>query len=198
MKRFDLPTPKRKKIDKGRFRQGLPALLFTILVAVFFIELMKGNIPGLSRSVHTLETVPPFSVPLYNNDDVVFSEQDLNGKITVVNFFASWCAPCRIEHPLLMKIAQGDDNIQMVGIAYKDADAAITQFLDTMGNPYDTIAMDREGAAAIPFGISGVPETFVINKMGHIQYRTKGPVMPDDVDDVIIPMLKRLTREGAE
>lgn len=112
------------------------------------------------------------------------------GKPVVLNVFASWCAPCRLEHPQLMALkAQG---VKIIGIAYKDDPANTRAFLDELGDPFDVVLVDREGRAGLDLGISGVPETFVIDAYGVIQHKASGPVITDkDRAELVAAFQKR-------
>ena len=99
------------------------------------------------------------------------------GKPMIVNVFASWCAPCRLEHPQLMKLkAQG---VNVIGVAYKDEPVATRAFLDELGDPYALVLVDREGRAGLDLGVSGVPESFAVDAYGTIVAKSSGPVLTD-------------------
>lgn len=115
---------------------------------------------------------------------------DLKGHVTLVNFFASWCGPCRAEHPVLSGLA--DNGIRLVGIDYKDKPAAATAFLAEHGNPYARVAADTDGGAAIAFGASGVPESFLIDPNGFIRYQSAGPLTEQKLRDEILPLAAHL------
>jgi cytochrome c biogenesis protein CcmG/thiol:disulfide interchange protein DsbE len=106
----------------------------------------------------------------------------------VVNVFASWCGPCRLEHPQLLELA-GDDRIRLVGINYKDVTANAVRFLDELGNPYAAIGVDDRGRAAIDWGVYGVPETFIVDADGVIRYKHIGPIDADALDSTIRPAI---------
>ena len=98
-----------------------------------------------------------------------------------MNFFASWCVPCRAEHPLLMRLAE-TDRVRLVGINYRDAPKAAIDWLAELGNPYERIGADRNARVGIDWGVSGVPETFVIDHRNTIRYKHIGPVTPEVVE----------------
>jgi cytochrome c biogenesis protein CcmG/thiol:disulfide interchange protein DsbE len=112
--------------------------------------------------------------------------------VTLVNFFASWCAPCREEHPQLMALAR-QPGVTLDGVAYKDKPGESRAFLDRLGNPFGQIGVDREGTTAMDFGVYGVPETYVIDRTGHIRYRHVGPLTNEDVKEKILPLIERIT-----
>jgi len=116
---------------------------------------------------------------------------DLKGQVALVNFFASWCVPCRIEHPILMRLA-AEHRVALYGVAYKDRPEDAERLLKQLGNPYSRIGLDSDGRAGIDFGVYGVPETYVIDEQGRIRYRQVGPISADVLEHVLMPMLKDL------
>jgi len=111
----------------------------------------------------------------------------------LLNIFASWCPPCRIEHPLLMELAARDE-IPIMGLNWKDPPGKGTAWLQKLGDPYTLIGDDANGRAAIEFGVTGAPETFIIDKRGRIRYKQVGPITPQIWD--IAPIIKELRDEG--
>jgi cytochrome c biogenesis protein CcmG, thiol:disulfide interchange protein DsbE len=171
----------------------LPAALFALLLVAFAIGLRHD--PRLLPSALIDRPAPDFALPgLYQSGNGL-SRKDLDGRVTLVNFFASWCAPCREEHPLLMALA-GRPGVALNGIAYKDKPEESRRFLDRLGNPYGRIGIDHAGTAAIDFGVYGVPESYVLDGTGHIRYRHVGPLTAEDVRDKILPLIERLTASG--
>lgn len=121
------------------------------------------------------ETVLPMLEGAVASDKMLDPRTAAVGKPVVLNLFASWCAPCRLEHPQLMALkAQG---VKVIGIAYKDDPARTRAFLDELGDPYDVVLVDRDGRAGLDLGISGVPETFVVDAYGVIRHKASGPVV---------------------
>lgn len=116
----------------------------------------------------TLSALAGISVP-------ELAARDLRGHTTLVNFFASWCAPCRVEHEKLMTLSLRKD-LTLVGIAYKDDAGEARSFLEHLGNPYSRIGLDLQGRTAFDWGVSGVPETFVIGPDGRILAHEEGPL----------------------
>jgi cytochrome c biogenesis protein CcmG/thiol:disulfide interchange protein DsbE len=171
-------------------------LLF-LLPVVLFIAIGVGLAVGLTRDPSTLPSalidrpVPEFSLPpLEGGDDGGLSSADLKGEVALVNVFASWCVPCRVEHPVLMALAER--GVPVFGINYKDAPDDAADWLAELGNPYRRIGSDRNGRVGIEWGVYGVPETFVIDAEGRIRHRFVGPLQPRDVDQVLAPMLAEL------
>ena len=112
--------------------------------------------------------------------------------VALVNFFASWCLPCRAEHPLLMDLAESGD-VRVLGIDFRDSPEDARRWLGQFGNPYERIGVDERGRTSIDFGVSGVPETFVIDREGRIRYQHIGPLMARDIEDKIVPLIESLS-----
>jgi len=127
-----------------------------------------------------------------------FATGDLQGSVTLLNVFASWCIPCRAEHPELTKLRNDPTlkGVRLVGMNYKDKPSDALAFLDELGNPYERIGADQSGRAAIELGVYGVPETFLIDARGRIRLRYPAPMNPHDIDTVIKPALRKLLAEA--
>src|SRR6266851_6492193 len=168
----------------------VPAALFAVLLFAFAIGLRHD--PHLLPSALIDRPAPDFALPgLYETADRL-TRKDLGGRVTLVNFFASWCAPCREEHAQLIALARRP-GVTLDGIAYKDKPEDARRFLDGLGNPFRRIGVDGAGAAAIDFGVYGVPETYVVDVSGHIRYRQVGPVTAADIAQKILPVIDRIT-----
>ncbi len=118
--------------------------------------------------------------------------EDIHGP-ALVNFFASWCAPCRAEHEILMRLAK-EKNIRIYGITYKDKREDTEKYLRDLGNPYEKIGYDDNGKAFIDWGLSGVPETFIVDKSGTIRYHHAGVLLEEHIDATILPILSELEK----
>jgi cytochrome c biogenesis protein CcmG, thiol:disulfide interchange protein DsbE len=167
----------------------LPVLLFLALAGYFAWALLSGRDPQQLPSALIGKPAPDFDLPALLADLPGAARQDLGGKPVLVNFFASWCVPCRVEHPLLMELSH-DAGVTIIGIAYKDQPEAATALLRELGNPYDRIGQDLRGGAAIDFGVYGVPETFLIDAGGIIRFRQPGPLTEDVIRQDILPLLR--------
>ncbi len=121
------------------------------------------------------------------------STADLKGGVDLVNVFASWCAPCRDEHPVLARLAQRD-GLDLHGINYQDDPDAAGQWLARLGDSYDRIGRDPEGRTAIAFGITGVPETYIVDAAGKLRYKVEGPVTQRLVETALVPALREVGR----
>ena len=175
----------------------LPLVVFMALAGLCMFQLLLGNDPQKIPSALIDKPAPEFSLAavegITRDGSPVpgFSGKDLLGKVSVVNVFASWCIPCRDEHPLLEDLA-GVEGIQLLGINYKDKPENARRFLGSLGNPYDRIGADTAGRAAIEWGVYGVPETFVIDKQGIIRYKFIGPLSPASYREVFLPELGKI------
>ena len=161
----------------------LPVLVFGALAALFAFQLIRGPSSTLPSTMIG-KSAPEFSLPPLagvQKDGTALpglGKVDLLGPVTLVNIFASWCAPCREEHPKLLDLAK-DQRIRLVGINYKDEPDNARRFLGALGNPYAAVGTDQAGRAAIDWGVYGVPETFVITHKGQIAYKHVGPITDD-------------------
>lgn len=138
------------------------------------------------------QPVPETVLPLLEDDVASNRMLDIKtaavGKPMVLNVFASWCAPCRLEHPQLMALkAQG---VKVVGIAYKDDPVKTRAFLDELGDPFDVVLVDQDGRAGLDLGISGVPETFVVDAYGQVAFKASGPVLTDADREALLKAYK--------
>jgi cytochrome c biogenesis protein CcmG/thiol:disulfide interchange protein DsbE len=129
--------------------------------------------------------VPAFALP----GEPGFASTDLRGRPIVVNFFASWCEPCVQEAPALMELKR--TGVPLYGIAYKDKPGATAAFLAHHGNPYDRLARDEPGRVAIDWGLTGVPETYLVDPQGIVRWRFVGPLTPQAITDELQPLLRK-------
>ncbi len=175
----------------------LPVFVFGALAALFLFQLTLGNDPSTIPSALIGKPAPETDLPgvpeLARDGTAVpgFNREDSLGKVTVVNVFASWCVPCRQEHPFLEDLARRD-GFQMFGINYKDKPENARRFLGSLGNPYDRVGADDQGRAAIEWGVYGVPETFIVGRDGLIAYKFIGPLGPDSYETRFLPELNKV------
>jgi cytochrome c biogenesis protein CcmG/thiol:disulfide interchange protein DsbE len=167
----------------------LPVLLFVALAVYFGISLRPGYDPHELPSAMLDKPAPAFDLPGLNGKG--FSRDGLSGQVVVINFFASWCVPCRVEHPILMRLAQ-ERQVALYGVAYKDKPEDANRLLTRSGDPYRQIGMDRDGTVGLDFGVYGVPETYVLDKHGTIRKRFVGPLTDEAVASELLPLLSRL------
>lgn len=177
---------------------AVPLVLFMGLAALFFSQLVSGNDPSklpsalVGRAAPTV-TLPPLEGLLAEGQPVPgLDVAALKGKPALVNIWASWCAPCRQEHPLLMKLAK-DPRITVTGLNYKDTPENARRFLGQYGLPYEAVGVDPRGRASIDWGVYGVPETFVLDREGNIVHKFVGPLTPETVNGTLLPLIGKLT-----
>jgi cytochrome c biogenesis protein CcmG/thiol:disulfide interchange protein DsbE len=169
----------------------LPLGFFAALALVFLARLESGGDPGTVPSVLIGKPAPEFTLPPLDGLNVPgLARADLQGRMTLVNVFASWCVPCRDEHPVLTALAK-DPRVRIVAIDYKDDPNNARRFLTELGNPYAAIGVDSSGRAAIDWGVYGVPETFVVGPDGVIRDKIIGPVTAAAVTGTILPAVEK-------
>jgi cytochrome c biogenesis protein CcmG/thiol:disulfide interchange protein DsbE len=167
----------------------VPLLVAVALFALFATQI--GRDPNYVPSALIGSEVPEFTLPALGTvPQPGFSASDLVGQVTVVNVFASWCVPCRAEHPLLMALARRDD-IELFGINYDDPPDNAAAFLGELGNPYAAIGGDRDRRVSLDWGVYGVPETFVVDPQGVIAFKHVGPLTAEAVEIEVIPAIER-------
>lgn len=170
-----------------RLLVALPVLIVLVLGGFFWWGLNPDRDPNAIPSVLIDAQAPEFALDgIPGLETPGLSKSDLSGASNplVVNVFASWCVPCRAEHAVLTRMAR-EEQIHLLGINYKDKPEDATRWLDELGNPYERIGADLNGRVGIEWGISGVPETFVIDANGIVVYRFVGPILSaDDVDNM--------------
>ncbi|BBK33921.1 cytochrome c biogenesis protein CcmG/thiol:disulfide interchange protein DsbE [Stella humosa] len=168
----------------------VPALVFALIAAYLLAGL--GLDPKTLPSAMIDKPAPAFDLPALADVAPALKTADLGGEVALVNVFASWCVPCRAEHPILMRLA-AEKGVPIYGINQKDKPDDARRFLAQLGNPYRRIGVDADGRASIEWGVYGVPETFVIDRAGRIRYRHVGAFGPQDLDP-ILAMIERLRR----
>ena len=167
----------------------LPLVALVVLIAVFALNINRD--PSLVQSALLNKPAPAFALPAVEGLTVPgFDTKRLDGQVTVVNVFASWCIPCRDEHPVLEALKQ-KTGVALYGINQKDAPDQAAAFLAQLGNPYDAIGADRDGRTSIDWGVYGVPETFIVDAKGVIRFKHTGPLAMEDIDKEIIPAIAR-------
>ncbi len=175
-------------------RLGLifPLLTFILLAAFLWrgLSLHPHRIPSALIN----KPVPTFTLSDVINSKNTFSNKDLMGHVSLVNVWASWCISCRVEHPVLVDIANSH-RVAIYGIDYKDSRANARHWLKTYGDPYTKIGFDHNGNAAINWGVYGTPETFVIDKHGIIRDKFIGPITPSDWKEKLLPEVEKLQHE---
>ena len=161
--------------------------IFVALVALLGIGL--GLNPREVPSPLIGKPAPVFELPLLEKPEKTFSQKEMLGKVWVLNVWASWCAPCLIEHPQITRLAGA---VPVVGLNYKDARSDAIPWLKRNGDPYVATVQDSAGRIGLDYGVYGVPETYVIDRKGVIRYKRIGPVTPEILKEKIEPILKGL------
>ncbi len=173
-----------------------------LIPVIVFLIIGTGLGIGLTRDPSTLPSalidkpVPTFELPPLAAGGIEkpgLTSEDLKGKVQLVNVFASWCGPCRVEHPILMGLA--DDGVPVQALNYKDRPGDAATFLNELGDPYEKIGADQNGRTGIEWGVYGVPETFVIDREGKIRHKHVGPIMARDVEG-LMKVVDDLRAEG--
>lgn len=167
-----------------------PVLVFAVLVAVFWRGL--GLDPSKVPSPLVDKPAPAMNLPALIAAKGGVTSAEFKGKVTLVNFFASWCLPCRAEHPLLMALA-GRDDFVLVGVDYKDKPEDALTWLRSLGDPYKRIGVDSDGRVAIDWGVYGVPESYLIDRDGRVRFKQIGPFTEQDVAERLVPLLRELS-----
>ncbi len=173
-----------------------------LLVPLIAFALMVLFVWGLFRGGDDLpsallgKSVPDFALPPVLGREEGLSTQDLIGHVSLVNVFASWCVPCRAEHPLFMELSATDE-VPLYGINYKDPPDQARAWLDELGDPYARIGADINGRAGIEWGVYGVPETYVIAD-GTVAYRHVGPITRAILQETLLPIVRDLKTQSAK
>ncbi|MGA8171661.1 MAG: DsbE family thiol:disulfide interchange protein [Methylocystis sp.] len=178
----------------------LPLGVFVLLAGLFLLRLFAGDASRLPSPLIG-RPAPPFALPAVIGLAGVPGLSDANlreGHVSIVNVFASWCAPCHVEHATLMALARDpalkDKGVRLYGISYKDEPANAVKFLSEDGDPYAAIGADTSGRAAIDFGVYGVPETFIVKGDGTVAYKFVGPLSPQGLAETLIPEIEKAAR----
>ncbi|MDG1995001.1 MAG: DsbE family thiol:disulfide interchange protein [Emcibacteraceae bacterium] len=172
-----------------KLKTFIPLLIFCAIALSLFVGLRLN--PGKIPSELINAPIPEFAMPKVGIEEPGFSSADLAAEegVVIVNFFASWCAPCYIEHPFLMELKRR--GYKIYGVSYKDKARDTKRFIEEQGDPYYKIAADIEGRVAIEFGVYGVPETYII-KDGLIRYKHAGPIHEMEFEDKLVPIIKSI------
>jgi cytochrome c biogenesis protein CcmG/thiol:disulfide interchange protein DsbE len=186
---------------KRRWLMALPLVVFAALALLFWFRLGDSDISRIPSALigHPAPktTLPPLSGLVSDGRPVPgIDPATFEGKVSLVNVWASWCVPCHGEAPLLTELAK-DRRVQFVGINYKDAPDNARRFLGRYGNPFGVVGADDNGRASIEWGVYGVPETFVVGRDGTIVYKLVGAITPDNVDTVLKPEIEKALKAGS-
>ncbi|MEH3091669.1 MAG: DsbE family thiol:disulfide interchange protein [Agrobacterium cavarae] len=183
--------------SRGRSRYVLallPLLVFGGFAAIAAKMLYEQDVNGLDVSAIPSALIgtkaPALALPPLEGSNVpALTDAVITGKLTLVNVFASWCVPCRQEHPMLKELSK-DRRLNIVGINYKDKADNAVRFLGELGNPYAAIGIDPNGRAAIDWGVYGIPETYLVGPDGTILYKKVGPIDVTTYERELIPAIE--------
>jgi cytochrome c biogenesis protein CcmG/thiol:disulfide interchange protein DsbE len=170
----------------------LPLMLFVAVAVAFGVGLRRD--PAKLPSMLIGKSLPVFQLPAVRATGAGLASTDLRGEPALLNVFASWCAACQVEHPMLLDLrSQG---VIVDGLDWKDDPADGAKWLSDHGDPYRLAGNDRTGRTGIDLGVTGVPETFVVDRRGRVRYKHIGPIEPKDWDETLRPLLQRLKAES--
>jgi cytochrome c biogenesis protein CcmG, thiol:disulfide interchange protein DsbE len=170
----------------------LPFVIFIVLAVFLFkgLSLDPREVP----SPLVGKPAPAFNLPQLHAPAKRFSPKEMQGKVWLLNVWASWCVSCVQEHPILVELSQ-QNIVPIYGLDYKDKSADALAWLNSKGNPYVLTVSDTDGRIGIDYGVYGVPETYVIDKQGVIQYKQIGPVTPQNLQEKILPLVAELEKK---
>ena len=172
------------------YRKAIIPFIVFLGIMVFLakgLTLKPGEVP----SPFVGKPAPGFELPSLLAPGASVSESTLSGQPWLLNVWASWCIACQQEHPVITNLAE---EIDIVGLNYKDTPLNARQWLEDHGNPYLVSGVDRSGDVGIDYGVYGVPETFVIDQSGRIRYKHIGPVSAEDASETLLPIIEQLRR----
>ena len=156
--------------------------IFLFVISIFYISLTRDTNYNTSSLVN--KDTPEFKIISFDDANYFTRDDIKKNNYTLINFWASWCAPCKLEHPILMKLSQ-KKNLMLLGINFKDKELQAKTFLSELGNPYDLLAKDKNGKHSVKFGIYGIPESILINKELVIIQKFVGPLSVNDYNNII-------------
>ncbi|MCL4315823.1 MAG: DsbE family thiol:disulfide interchange protein [Gammaproteobacteria bacterium] len=170
-------------------RYLVPLGIFAVLVGLLWAGLYLN--PREVPSPLIDKPAPEFTLPRLDDPAAQIARKDLLGQVTLLNVWASWCAACREEHPLLVELAR-TGQVPIYGLNYKDTREDALRWLNGLGNPYTASAFDEQGNVGIDYGVYGVPETYVIDRAGVIRYKVIGPLTEDNLENTVLPLIRKL------
>lgn len=176
-----------------RWQQVVPITVVVAMIALLAYGLTRD--PRELPSVLLGQPIPEFEMPTLASEPPVLTDEALQGQVTMINTWASWCVPCRMEHPQITAITLRT-GVPVVGLNYKDTRKAARQWLDRFGNPFAVVVFDKKGQLGFDLGVAAVPETFIVDSNGIIRHKVVGPITPKIMNQTVIPLLKRLKREA--
>tara|TARA_Y100001970_G_scaffold293635_1_gene441851 strand:+ start:2983 stop:3510 length:528 start_codon:yes stop_codon:yes gene_type:complete len=168
----------------------LPLAITVAISTILLIFLLQKKDLTKPPSALLNESLPQLTLVNLLNKKELLSTDDLANKTVLINFFASWCAPCKVEHKFFFEIKKQKPNLFLLGINYKDENLDAINYLKNDGNPYDYVGIDDQGLAGLELGVFGLPETFIVNNSGKIIYKYLGPINKKIIQNEIYPLIK--------
>ncbi|MFA5580474.1 MAG: DsbE family thiol:disulfide interchange protein [Paracoccaceae bacterium] len=169
----------------------LPVVIFGGLAGLFIAGMAREN-PDALPLAQQGKTVPGLALDALGTGPLLVDDMLAEGEVKLVNFWASWCAPCRAEHPQIEALSAS--GIPVHGINYKDDPDNALAFLDELGDPYTSIGADNSGRNALEWGLYGVPETYVVDADGNVTFRFAGPITASIMESTILPEIEKARR----
>ena len=180
-------------MNKEKLKAASPLIIFGVLVLTLVVGLRHNTASDINKfAQHIGDGAPVTDLPVLNGAGAHFTTRSLKGRPYIINFFASWCSDCRAEHEELMTLQAS--NIPMIGITFKDKADKASAYLDRLGNPFVAVAEDNNGRAGIDWGLTGVPETFMIDANGIIRWHHIGGLTDDIVSNELMPVWESIAR----
>lgn len=176
----------------SRWLSVVPLFLLLGLAIYFAIGLSTDS--RTVKSVLIDKPLPAFELPKFGADGQTVTAKTLSGHVSLLNIFASWCIACKVEHPLFVRLTR-EKRVAIYGLAWKDKPDELKAWLDELGNPYAAIADDAKGRVAIDLGVTGAPETYIIDKRGRIRYKHVGVIDDHTWRETLEPIVARLEAE---
>ena len=174
-------------------RYAIPFILF-VIIAVFLAKGLTGGYdPHIVPSALIGKPAPEFQLPELRDPTKTFSPKQLRGKVWLLNVWGSWCIACREEHPFLLQLSNAG-TVPIYGLDWRDTREAALSTLDELGDPYVLNVSDADGRVAIDYGVTGAPETYLIDKNGVIRYKEVGQLTPENMQNKILPLVKELNK----
>jgi cytochrome c biogenesis protein CcmG/thiol:disulfide interchange protein DsbE len=182
-------------MNTEKIKSAAPLIIFGFLVLILIVGLRHNHNGETSKfAQHVGDPAPATDLLVLNGSGAHFTTRSWRGRPYIINFFASWCTDCRAEHEELMTLAAS--HIPMIGITFKDRGDKVEAYLDRLGNPFIAVAEDTDGRAGIDWGLTGVPETFVIDTQGIIRWHHIGGLTDDVVSSELMPAWESVAHGG--
>lgn len=174
----------------NRMKLFLPGAFFFLMLGLLLFGL--GRDPNMVPSALVNRQVPEFVLPDLDANASLITSEELTGKISIINFWATWCPPCHVEHPYLVEISQSEPDVTFIGVNYKDDVDEARLFLEEKGTPFAKVIVDLDGRLGIDFGVAGAPETFIVDSFGMIRYRHVGVINHQIWEETFKPVIARI------